>query len=189
MRKRLIEMLVERSFMYSEEPVFRLASGRMSNYYINCKPTTMDPEGMVLVGRLLFNIAKELDVTAAGGLTMGADPLAYALAYTSFLEGRPIKAFVVRKEPKDHGTGSLIEGPVKPGERVLILEDVITTGGSSLKAIKAALDFGLDVVAVAALVDREEGGRENIEKAGFRVFSIVTKTELFKEFLSRTKKN
>lgn len=185
MRERLIEMLLERSFMYSQEPKFRLASGKLSNYYINCKPVTMDPEGMYIIGHLLFEEVKDLGVSAAGGLTMGADPLSYALAYTSYSKGRPVKAFVVRKEPKDHGTGRLIEGPVEPGERVVILEDVITTGGSSIKAIKAASDYGLKVVKVIALVDREEGGRESIEREGIPVSALVLKSELFERYKGR----
>ncbi len=181
-RKRLIQMLAERSFMYSEEPTFRLASGRLSRYYINCKPTTMDPEGLFLVGHLLFEKVKNMGITAAGGLTMGADPLAYALAYTSHTKGCPIKAFVVRKEPKDHGTGNLIEGPVEPGERVAILEDVITTGGSTLKAIRAAEEFGLKVMGVVALVDREEGGKQRIEELGYPVKPLILKSEIFETF-------
>ncbi len=184
-RKRLIQMLAERSFMYSEEPTFRLASGRLSRYYINCKPTTMDPEGLFLVGHLLFEKVKNMGITAAGGLTMGADPLAYALAYTSHTKGCPIKAFVVRKEPKDHGTGNLIEGPVEPGERVAILEDVITTGGSTLKAIRAAEEFGLKVMGVVALVDREEGGKQRIEELGYPVKPLILKSEIFETFAKK----
>ncbi|BAT71141.1 orotate phosphoribosyltransferase [Thermosulfidibacter takaii ABI70S6] len=178
MKRRLIELLREKSFMYSDKPIFKLASGKLSNYYINCKPTTMDPEGLYLVGNLLYEVVKDWNITAAGGLTMGADPLAYALAYTSYFKKDLIKAFVIRKEPKDHGTRKLIEGPVEPGERVAILEDVITTGGSTLKAIKAAKDFGLEIAGVIALVDREEGGKENVEREGYKVISLITKTEL-----------
>ncbi len=182
MKERLIELLLERSFLYSDKPIFKLASGKMSNYYINCKPTTMDPEGLYLIGNLLYDTVKDWNIKAAGGLTMGADPLAYALAYTSFLKGDPIKAFVIRKEPKDHGTQKLIEGPVNPGERVVILEDVITTGGSTLKAIKAAEDFGLKIGGVVVLVDRQEGGKERVEAAGYRVYSIVRKEELLEVY-------
>ena len=180
MKERLLKLLVERSFMYSDEPIFRLASGRLSNYYINCKPTTMDPEGLYLVGNILFEKVEPLKIDAAGGLTMGADPLAYALAYTSWIKGFPIKAFVVRKEPKDHGTKSLIEGPVEPGERVVILEDVMTTGSSTLKAIEAATNHGLEVVKVMVLVDRQEGGRERVEATGIKVEPIFTAEELKK---------
>ncbi len=180
LKRRLVKLLMEKSFMYSEEPKFKLSSGKLSRYYINCKPVTMSPEGLYLIGNLLFELVKDEDITAAGGLTLGADPLAYALSYTSYLNNKPIKAFVVRKEAKEHGTQRLIEGDVSEGERVVILEDVITTGNSTLKAINAAISSGLVVKRVIALVDREEGGKENIEKMGIKVASITNKTELFK---------
>ncbi len=180
LKRRLVKLLMEKSFMYSEEPKFKLSSGKLSRYYINCKPVTMSPEGLYLIGNLLFELVKDEDITAAGGLTLGADPLAYALSYTSYLKNKPIKAFVVRKEAKEHGTQRLIEGDVSEGERVVILEDVITTGSSTLKAINAAISSGLVVKGVVALVDREEGGKENIEKMGIKVASITNRTELFK---------
>lgn len=113
---------------------------------------------------------------------MGADPLAYALAYTSHLKGNPIKAFVIRKEPKDHGTGRMLEGPVKPGERVAILEDVMTTGTSALRAIKVATDHGLVVCEVLVLVDREEGGKETVERLGYPVRAVFTRSELMERY-------
>ncbi|NPA15022.1 MAG: orotate phosphoribosyltransferase [Deferribacteres bacterium] len=180
LKERLVQLLLEKSFMYSEEPIFKLSSGKVSQYYINCKPVTMSPEGLYLIGNLFFELVKDEEITAAGGLTLGADPMAYALSYTSFINNRPIKAFVVRKEAKKHGTAKLIEGDVSEGEKVIILEDVITTGASTLKAIRAAKEHGLVVKGVIALVDREEGGREEIEKEGIPVISITTRTELFK---------
>ena len=179
LKVRLIELLSQKAFIYSETPIFRLSSGKLSNYYINCKPVTMSPEGLYIVGNILFSIVENWDITAAGGLTLGADPLAYALSYTSFIKGKPIKTFVVRKEPKEHGTKSWIEGDVTEGEKVAILEDVITTGNSTFKAIKAALYHKLKIEGVIALVNREEGGKERIEKEGFKVISVVNKNELF----------
>ena len=177
-KRRLIGIVLEKSFKYSDDPPFTLASGRKSNFYFNCKPTTLDPEGMNLIGHLLFDMIGDLDVTAAGGLTLGADPMANALSVISFQRGRPVKSFIVRKETKDHGTKSRIEGTVKAGESVVILDDVITTGGSTLAAIAAAREAGLNVKRVIALIDREEGGRENIEKEVSDVRAVLTRTEV-----------
>jgi len=134
-KERLGEIILERSFKYSDNPPFTLASGRKSNYYFNCKPTTLDPEGMNLIGEIIFDMIKDADVTAAGGLTLGADPIADALAVISWQKGKPVKSFIVRKDVKDHGTKSAIEGSVQAGERVVIIDDVITTGGSTIIAI------------------------------------------------------
>ena len=177
-KARLIALLLERAFRYRPEAPFTLASGRTSPYYFNCKTTVYHPEGMRLVGRLLFAAIRELDPAAVGGLTLGADPLAYACAYTSFLEGQPIEAFVVRKEPKDHGTRLPIEGNVAAGDRVVVVDDVITTGGSTLKAIDACRAAGLQVVGCCVLVDRQEGGREAIAAAGVPVTALVTRDEV-----------
>jgi orotate phosphoribosyltransferase len=177
-KARLIDLLLERSFRYRPEAPFTLASGRTSPYYFNCKTTLYHPEGMRLVGRLLFAAVRELHPAAVGGLTLGADPLAYACAYTSHLEGQPIEAFVVRKEPKDHGTKLPIEGNVRPGDRVVVVDDVITTGGSTLKAIAACRAAGLEVVGCCVLVDRQEGGREAIAAAGVTVTALVTRDEV-----------
>lgn len=162
MKERLIQMIYERAFKYSEEPVFRLVSGRMSNYYFNCKMVTLNPEGMYLIGNIIFEMLKDLKVNGIGGLTLGADPIADAVAYTSYLKGKPIEAFVVRKNAKSHGTMQWIEGNVKAGDNVVIVDDVITTGKSTIEAITRAKEAGLKIVKVIALVDRQEGGYENI---------------------------
>ncbi len=177
-KKRLGRIILERSFKYSDDPPFTLASGRQSNFYFNCKPTTLDPEGMNLIGEVVFDMLKEAPVTAAGGLTLGADPIANALAVISFQKGKPIKSFIVRKDVKDHGTKSAIEGNVAAGERVAIIDDVITTGGSTITAIKQAHGAGLVVDRVITLIDREEGGRENILHHTDRVESVFTRTEI-----------
>lgn len=178
MKERLGEIILERSFKYSDNPPFTLASGRQSNYYFNCKPTTLDPEGMNLIGTIIFDMLKDTDITAAGGLTLGADPIANALAVISYQKGKPIKSFIVRKDAKDHGTKSAIEGSVRPGEKVAIIDDVITTGGSTITAIEQARKAGLSVAMVITLVDREEGGRENIMKHMDNIASILTRTEI-----------
>ena len=177
-KARLIALLLERSFRYRPEAPFTLASGRTSPYYFNCKTTLYHPEGMRLVGRLLFAAVRGMRPAAVGGLTLGADPLAYACAYTSYLEGQPIEAFVVRKQPKDHGTQLPIEGNVAVGDRVVVVDDVITTGGSTRAAIAACRAADLVVVGCCVLVDRQEGGREAIEAAGVPVTALVTRDEV-----------
>ncbi len=186
MKKRLVELILEHSFKYTKRPSFKLASGKMSNFYFNCKPTTLNSEGMLLIGNLMYNLIKEegWQVDGVGGLTLGADPVANAIAYTYAVKGEPMKAFVVRKETKSHGTMAWIEGGVKKGDRVLIVEDVITTGGSSKNAIKRAKKCGLKVMGVVALIDRQEGGKEAVEKMGLPFKALLTREEIFKAYLS-----
>jgi len=177
-RQRLLALLKEKSFRYRPEQPFRLTSGRESPYYVDCRPVTHSAEGLALIGGLLFERVRHLDVQAAGGLTMGADPLAHALALVSYQQGRPINSFSVRKFQKEYGTGGLIVGAVAPGDRVVILEDVVTTGGSVCQAITAARDFGLQVQMVLILVDRQEGGREAVERLVTPVEAVFTLEEL-----------
>jgi orotate phosphoribosyltransferase len=160
---------------------FTLASGRVSTLYIDARLTTMSPEGLALIGPLGLSVLRRegWDVEAVGGLTLGADPIAYAISYASALEGKGlVRAFTVRKEPKRHGTGQLIEGPFCAGDRVVVVEDVITTGSSALHAADAVRAAGGHVVGVLALVDREEGGRENLERAGLGVRSLIRVSEI-----------
>ncbi len=182
LKKRLIQIVLQRSFQYRDAPTFQLASGRLSQFYFNCKTTVLHPEGMYLVGTLGFRLMRNLDIQAVGGLTLGADPVACAISYTSFREHQPIEAFIVRKEPKKHGTRLPIEGNVADGDRVVVVDDVITTGGSTLKAIGAARDNGLEVVQAVALIDRQEGGRENIEAAGVPFQAILIREEVMRAF-------
>jgi orotate phosphoribosyltransferase len=178
MKERLGEIIIERSFKYSEDPPFTLASGKKSNYYFNCKPTTLDPEGMNLIGAIVFDMLKDTDITATGGLTLGADPIANALSVISYQKGKPIKSFIVRKDIKDHGTKSAIEGNVLSGEKVAIIDDVITTGASTITAIEQARKEGLKVELVITLIDREEGGKENILQHVDNIKSILSRTEV-----------
>ena len=177
-RERLLRLLREKSFRYSPEKPFKLVSGRVSPYYIDCRPVTHNAQGLFLIGEIFWEMLQDLQVAAVGGLTMGADPIAHAIALTSYLKGRPINAFSVRKSPKEHGTGGLVVGDVKPGDKVVILEDVITTGASTLKAIVAARDFGLEVIGVLILVDRQEGGREAVARQAPQVQALFTLEEL-----------
>lgn len=159
---------------------FVLASGRTSTFYIDCRLTTMSAEGLVLIGRLGLQAirARGWAPRSVGGLTMGADPVAYAIAAASASGGRIIDAFSVRKEAKAHGTGRQIEGNFAAGDTVVVVEDVITTGGSALRAVDAVRADGGTVLGVLAVVDREEGGREVIEKAGLGVTALTTATRL-----------
>lgn len=164
MKDRLIRLIYERAFKYSEEPVFRLVSGALSKYYFNCKTVTLSPEGMYLIGNIIFNMIENLNVNAIGGLTLGADPISNAVSYTSYLKGKPIESFTVRKKPKEHGTMQWIEGNIKAGDAVVVVDDVITTGSSTIQAITRLKEAGVFVKKVIVLVDRQEGGRENILK-------------------------
>jgi orotate phosphoribosyltransferase len=173
----LVELLAERSVKRGQ---FTLASGKQSEYYIDARLTTMSPEGLSLIGPLALSALRESgwSVDAVGGLTLGADPISYAVSYASAGSARPVRAFTVRKEAKSHGTGRQIEGPFKPGDRVAVIEDVITTGGSALRAIEAVRAAQGTVVGVLALVDRGEGGRRAIEETGTDVISLVTAAEI-----------
>jgi orotate phosphoribosyltransferase len=178
MKNELIQMLCDKSFKYSEEPVFKLASGKMSSFYVNCKPTILSPRGMFLVGHLVYDQIKDLDVAGVGGLTFGADPVAVATAFASGLMGGPVNAFSIRKEQKDHGIIKWVEGDLNKGDKVVILDDVVTTGGSTIKAIERAQAEGLDVVKVISLVDRQEGGADNIRKLVKDFSSVITRDDL-----------
>lgn len=181
-RARLLELLRTQSFARRKVV---LSSGKESDFYIDCKQTALTAEGHVLIGRL-FNAlirAHAPDAVGAGGLTLGADPLASAVSLTSFLEGRPLAAFIVRKEPKGHGTGQWMEGrsQFSAGAPVAILEDVVTTGASTLKAIERVQQEGLTVRGAFALVDRLDGGREAIEAAGQKLFALFTRHDFIPE--------
>jgi orotate phosphoribosyltransferase len=169
----LQRLLASRSTRQGE---FTLTSGRTSSLYIDARLTTMSPEGLALIGPLGLRALREANwnVDAVGGLTLGADPVAYAISYASALEGQSlIRAFTVRKEPKKHGTGQLIEGPFRAADRVAVVEDVITTGSSALRAAEAISSAGGEVIGVLAVVDREEGGREALEAAGLKVRTLT----------------
>jgi orotate phosphoribosyltransferase len=188
-RARLLELLRTLSF---ERRKVILASGKESDFYVDCKRTALTAEGHALVGRLLLEKVRRVRplVRGVGGLTLGADPIASAIALTSFLEwersraqGQPdeatVDAFIVRKEPKGHGTGQWIEGrkTIPDGSRVVVIEDVVTTGGSALKAIERCRAEKLEPVACVALVDRLEGGREAIEAQGVPLDALYTRKD------------
>ncbi len=159
---------------------FTLASGARSTYYVDARRTTMCAEGQVLVGHVVFDLLKSagLDATHIGGLTMGADPISYAVAHRSWLEGSPVDAFSVRKKAKKHGTGQRIEGGLPDRARCIVVEDSMTTGASALLAVDALREHGASVLAVITLVDRLEGGQDRLETAGLPLHSLFTGPEL-----------
>lgn len=178
LRGELLALLREKS--YEERPV-TLASGKQSNFYVDGKQTSLHPRGAYLIGKLfLERLAVFGAVDAVGGPTLGADPLSTATSLVSGLEGPGLPAFIVRKEPKGHGTQRWVEGQknLAPGARVVILEDVVTTGGSSLKAVENVESEGYRVLGVLTLVDREEGGREALEARGYRFEALFTKGDV-----------
>ena len=161
---------------------FTLASGRQSSVYVDARMTTMSPDGLATIGPLALQrfAAAGLSPDSVGGLTLGADPVAYAIAYASALAGPLVRAFTVRKEAKAHGTGRLIEGPFRAGDKVVVIEDVITTGGSALRAIESIRAAGGIVIGVLAVVDREEGGRERLAESGVPVLALATAAEVLR---------
>jgi orotate phosphoribosyltransferase len=176
-RARLLAILTDRSYAKRE---VTLASGRKSDFFIDCKQTVLTAEGHALVGgEMLDAIASLGPVDAVAGVELGGCPLASAVSLVSFQRGRPLDAIYVRKEAKDHGSARVLEGNdrIARGARVAILEDVITTGGSTLKCVEKLRAAGYEVAGVIALVDRQEGGRENIEAAGLRLSSIFVRAD------------
>jgi orotate phosphoribosyltransferase len=180
----LTALLAERS---SKKGHFVLASGRESEFYIDARLTTMSPDGLAVIGRLGLATLEQSAwrVDAIGGLTLGADPVSYAISYASAGSKHPLRAFTVRKEAKTHGTGKLIEGPFRTDDHVAVIEDVITTGGSALRAIEVIRAAGGTVSGVLAVVDREEGGREALELAGVPVIALTTASEVMRALEKR----
>src|SRR6266487_2711608 len=176
-REKLIQLLVERSFSRGR---FILASGKLSSFYIDARMTTMSPEGLLILGPLAIDVIRGAgwSVDSVGGLTLGADPLAYSISTSSNDLPPLIRAFTVRKEAKTHGQGKLIEGPFKSGDSVVVVEDVITTGSSAIHAINAVLAAGGSVSGVLAIVDRQEGGVNAIQKAGYNIITLATVQDL-----------
>ena len=180
-RARLAEIIRKRSFGRGE---ITLASGRKSDFYFNLKPTMLDPEGAALLAELTYEALKDDNLDFVGGLEMGAVPLAGAIAQLSWIKGHPIAAFFVRKKPKEHGARLAVEGLAKgenlQGKRIVIVEDVTTTGGSALKAAEAVRDAGGEIVLVFTMVDREEGAAETFAEAGIEFRSLYRAGEFLK---------
>jgi orotate phosphoribosyltransferase len=167
----LIDLFRERALKFGD---FTLASGKKAKYYLDGKQITLHSQGLRLVSEGLLALMEGVDATAIGGMSIGADPIVGGMLAVAAGHGRELSGFLVRKEAKGHGTQKFIEGPVTSGQKVVIVEDVVTTGGSSLLAAERAKEFGLDVVMVLAIIDRMEGGRQNFEKAGYVFKSLLT---------------
>lgn len=175
-REKLKLILKNKSILKGD---FTLASGKKSNYYIDARLTTLDPEGVNLISRIFLDeIKKNPEIKVVGGPTMGADPIVGATIALSHELGKSLSGFLVRKEEKGHGTGKIIEGNLKEGDKVAVVEDVVTTGGSVFKAIDAIEKFGVKVEKVLVVVDREAGGEELFKEKGYELFSIFKVSEL-----------
>ena len=177
--EQLARIFVETSFHWSEEPVYPLASGVLSKYYIDCKMALSYPEARKIVGELVFEQMRSKSFDAVGGLALGAYPIALAVSDAFYERGIAVRAFVVRKEPKVHGLRKYIEGDVKAGDRVLVVDDVITTGDSTIQAIKRCEENQLTVVKAIGLIDRQEfDGAQNISKSGVEFSALLTRQNL-----------
>jgi len=170
---------------------FMLSSGRESDFYLDAKQTTLVGEGSLLVAEVLLDEVINARIDAIGGLTIGADPIIGSVLTLSAMKGLPLRGFIVRKETKEHGTQKLIEGPIKQGDRVVIVEDVMTTGASAYRAVKAVEDIQCKVVKVIPLVDRDEGGREFFQMKGYDCCPLITMKEIvkFEKALRKKPKN
>lgn len=180
-RDRLFDILYKKSFIYREDPPFTLVSGRQSFYYFDCKGATLDAEGVALTGEVMLDALAPFigpdEIDAIGGLTLGADPISISTAIAAYRRGIALCPLIVRKEPKKHGTQKWIEGDAGRVKKVVVIDDVITTGGSTITAIERLRESGLEVVRAAVVIDREEGGRENIEKTGIEVVSLFRRSD------------
>ena len=176
-RERLKELLLERSVRLGD---FTLSSGAKSAYYVDARQTTMTAEGQRLTGKIGYDLIEEAgwEVTHVGGLTLGADPVTYAIAHHSTARERVLDGFTVRKEAKEHGTGRQIEGGLPTDARVVIVEDAVTSGASAIRAIEAVREYGATIAGVICLVDREEGGRAKLDELGVPLLAAFTGPEL-----------
>jgi len=181
--QKLIHHLLRTSFHYSDVPKYTLASGQLSQYYIDCRFALSYAEVRRLAGEMILNMLGDVKVQAVGGMMIGAYPVAIAVSDAADRKGMQIPTFIVRKEPKVHGMKKYIEGAVEPGMRVLVVDDVVTSGKSTVDAINRCRDEGLRVVKAIALIDRQEQqGRENIEKTGVSFDSILTLKDLLSAY-------
>ena len=176
-RSRLLELLKERAVVLGK---VKLSSGKESDYYLDERIVTLSPEGAYLTAKVILDMLKDVEVDAVGGPTIAADPIVGAIAAVSYAEGRPVAGFMVRKEPKGHGMGKQVEGPIKKGSKVAIIDGTMTTGGSVLNAIEAVEKMGCQVARVILLIDRLEGGRDKIQSKGYDFAAVFTRDDLLR---------
>ncbi|WP_036320410.1 orotate phosphoribosyltransferase [Microbacterium sp. B24] len=174
-RRALVDLIAAEAVFHGD---FTLSSGKKATYYVDMRKLTLDHRAAPAIGRLVLDAVRDLNVDAVGGLTLGADPIANAVMHASVATGTPVDAFVVRKEPKDHGRGRQIEGAEVTGKRVVIVEDTSTTGGSPLKAVEVVAAAGAEIVAVVTVVDRKTGAQAAVEAAGYEWRSIIDLDDL-----------
>lgn len=174
-KARLLELIKEKALVIGK---VRLSSGKESDYYLDERVVTLSAEGAYLTALIMLDMLKDVEVDAIGGMTVAADPIAGAVAAISYVQNRPINGFIVRKEPKGHGMGKQVEGPITKGLKVVIIDGTMTTGASILKAIEAVEKEGCHLVKVILLIDRLEGGREAIESKGYDYAAIFTREDL-----------
>ncbi len=172
---RLIELIREHALKFGS---FTLASGQQASFYLDCRKVTLHPQGAVQIGAGMLQLLGDKLPQAVGGMAIGADPISAATVTLAGLDQTNLLAFIVRKEAKQHGTGQQVEGPVQPGMTAVVVEDVVTSGGSALKAVDAARAFGLKVDRILAVVDRLQGGREKVEAAGLQLETLLTIQDL-----------
>ncbi len=174
-RSALIHLIRRQALQFGQ---FTLASGRPARYYLDCRQVTLDPVGANLIADGILQLLEDDLPDAVGGMAVGADPITAAIVTRAGQRGLPLRGFMVRKEAKDHGTGRLVEGPVAPGQRAVIVEDVLTSGASALRAAETVEALGLAVLAIVTVVDRLEGGAQNVASAGYQLKTLLTIRDL-----------
>lgn len=170
-RKRLMQLIQDRALKFGD---FTLASGKKSTYYLDGKQVTLSAEGLMQISFGLLELLKPLDFSGFGGMSIGADPIVGGVLVAAASQGRSLQGFMVRKEAKGHGTQRFIEGPIKPGDKVVIVDDVVTTGGSALLAIDRVQEFGCEVVHAVGIVDRLQGGEAAFKARNIPFSSLLT---------------
>ncbi len=171
---KLFNLLYTRAFRQSALPEFKLTSGKSSCFFLDCKKVSLDPHGAFLIGEAIFERIKSFPVDGVGGMTLGADPIATSVSLISYIKKKPITGFIVRKERKQHGSGQQVEGPLPVGGNLVVVEDVVTTGGSTIHTINILRSEGYTILKVVALVDRLEGGSEKIVAEGVPFEALYT---------------
>ncbi|MBD3184360.1 orotate phosphoribosyltransferase [Candidatus Poribacteria bacterium] len=177
-RKRLLDLLKEKALVIGK---VKLSSGKESDYYLDERIVTLMPEGAYLTAKIMIHMLKDINVDAIGGMTLAADPIIGAVTAMSYADNQPLSGLIVRKEPKGHGMGKQVEGPVKKGLKVAVVDGTMTTGGSVLKAVEALERVGCEIVKVIIMIDRLEGGKENVEAEGYSIESVFTRHDLFNQ--------